>query len=42
MTANDVVLEAGDALKLTDTSRLTLENGHDAEVIVFDLPGENA
>src|SRR5437016_1241573 len=41
LTANGVALDAGDALKLTDTSTLTLRNGRDAEVIVFDLPGEN-
>ena len=40
LTANGVELEAGDALKLTDTPALTLQNGHDAEVLVFDLPGE--
>jgi redox-sensitive bicupin YhaK (pirin superfamily) len=36
--ANDTELGAGDALKLTDVSTLTLKNGHDAEVLVFDLP----
>jgi redox-sensitive bicupin YhaK (pirin superfamily) len=40
LTANGVALDAGDALKLTDTSKLTLENGRDAEVIVFDLPAD--
>ena len=40
LTANGVALDAGDALKLTDTSTLTLQNGHDAEVLVFDLPGD--
>ena len=40
LTANGVALDAGDALKSTDTPTLTLQNGHDAEVIVFDLPGE--
>jgi redox-sensitive bicupin YhaK (pirin superfamily) len=38
--ANDVPLQAGDALKLTDTVELTLRQGRDAEVLVFDLPGE--
>jgi hypothetical protein len=38
--ANGVTLEAGDALKLADTSELTLEGGHEAELLVFDLPGE--
>jgi redox-sensitive bicupin YhaK (pirin superfamily) len=42
LTANGVALDAGDALKLTDASTLRLQNGRDAEVIVFDLPGENA
>ena len=40
ITANGVALQAGDALKLTDTSRLTLGQGRDAEVLVFDLPGD--
>ncbi len=40
LTANGVALDAGDALKSTDTPTLTLQNGHDAEVLVFDLPGE--
>jgi redox-sensitive bicupin YhaK (pirin superfamily) len=40
VTANNTKLAAGDALKLTDTARLTLVQGQDAEVIVFDLPGE--
>jgi redox-sensitive bicupin YhaK (pirin superfamily) len=38
--ANDVALEAGDALKLSDTPRLQLQHGRDAEVLVFDLPSE--
>ena len=38
LTANDVTLGAGDALKLTDTTRLELRAGRDAEVLVFDLP----
>ncbi|HEV7986128.1 MAG TPA: pirin family protein [Steroidobacteraceae bacterium] len=37
--ANGVGLEAGDALKLAETAALTLDDGHDAEVLVFDLPG---
>lgn len=36
--ANGQTLSAGDALKLTDISSLTLSNGQDAEVLVFDLP----
>jgi len=39
LTANDVVLGPGDALKLSDATRLDLGDGHDAEVLVFDLPG---
>ena len=38
ITANGVALQAGDALKLTDTGKLTLGQGRDAEVLVFDLP----
>ncbi len=38
VTANDVSLNAGDALKLTDTEELVLKGGNQAEVIVFDLP----
>jgi len=41
LTANGVALDTGDALKLKDTPTLMLKNGHDAEVLVFDLPGEN-
>jgi quercetin 2,3-dioxygenase len=39
VTANGVALEAGDAVKLTDTTALTLRDGRSAEVLVFDLPG---
>jgi len=38
--ANGSSLEAGDALKLTDVATLELDEGRNAEVIVFDLPGE--
>jgi len=38
--ANGVALEAGDALKLSDTPELQLKDGRDAEVLVFDLPSE--
>jgi redox-sensitive bicupin YhaK (pirin superfamily) len=38
--ANGVALEAGDALKLSETPRLQLQRGQDAEVLVFDLPNE--
>jgi quercetin 2,3-dioxygenase len=37
--ANGESLNAGDALKVTDASTLVLDEGRDAEVIVFDLPG---
>lgn len=38
--ANGAALEAGDALKLSDTQQLLLQDGRDAEVLVFDLPSE--
>jgi redox-sensitive bicupin YhaK (pirin superfamily) len=38
VTANGEVLDAGDALKLTDTPVLSLTDGTAAEVLVFDLP----
>jgi redox-sensitive bicupin YhaK (pirin superfamily) len=39
VAANGVALQAGDALKLADIGKLTLRQGRDAEVLVFDLPG---
>ena len=36
---NGVLLGAGDAMKLTDSPRLLLRQGREAEVLVFDLPG---
>lgn len=39
ITANDIQLDAGDALKLTDTASLSLSKGAGAEVLVFDQPG---
>jgi quercetin 2,3-dioxygenase len=39
LSANDTKLTAGDALKLTDATTLSLKEGQEAEVIVFDLPG---
>ena len=42
LTANGVALDAGDALQVTRGSELHLEQGKDAEVLVFDLPGEEA
>jgi redox-sensitive bicupin YhaK (pirin superfamily) len=38
VTANGVALQAGDALKLKDAGKLSLAQGRDAEVLVFDLP----
>ncbi|HKU14967.1 MAG TPA: pirin family protein [Steroidobacteraceae bacterium] len=38
--ANGVALEAGDALKSSETPQLTLQHGREAEVLVFDLPSE--
>jgi quercetin 2,3-dioxygenase len=40
INANGNALAAGDALKLTDTTELILSNGTNAEVLVFDLPGD--
>ena len=36
---NDVELNAGDALKLTDEPRLAIGRGNKSEILVFDLPG---
>ncbi len=38
ITANGTALSAGDALKITQSDGVVLENGQDAEVLVFDLP----
>ncbi|HTC45542.1 MAG TPA: pirin family protein [Steroidobacteraceae bacterium] len=38
ITANGAELEAGDALQVTQSQDLVLEQGRDAEVLVFDLP----
>jgi len=38
VTANGTPLKTGDALKATDTAQIVLEQGRDAEVILFDLP----
>jgi hypothetical protein len=32
-------LSAGDAVQITDASELTIAEGRQAEVLVFDLPG---
>lgn len=42
LTANGSALEAGDALRISDGSALSLSEARDAEVLVFDLPGEAA
>jgi redox-sensitive bicupin YhaK (pirin superfamily) len=42
LTANGTTLGAGDALRITDGAPLTLREATDAEVLVFDLPGEAA
>jgi redox-sensitive bicupin YhaK (pirin superfamily) len=42
ITADGVRLQAGDALKVEDVKELRLEQGQDAEVLVFDLPGKAA
>jgi redox-sensitive bicupin YhaK (pirin superfamily) len=42
VTANGTALAAGDALKLTGAGALELAHGRDAEVLVFDLPGDDA
>jgi hypothetical protein len=42
LTANGSTLEAGDALRISDGSVLALSEARDAEVLVFDLPGEGA
>jgi hypothetical protein len=42
LTANGTRLEAGDALRISDEAKLTLSGAHDAEVLVFDLPGDAA
>jgi redox-sensitive bicupin YhaK (pirin superfamily) len=38
ITANGTALEAGDALKWWDAGPVTLANGEQAELLVFDLP----
>jgi quercetin 2,3-dioxygenase len=40
LTANGSALEAGDALRISDGSALTLVKARAAEVLVFDLPGD--
>ena len=38
LAANGERLDAGDALKITDATRLLIDQARDAEVLVFDLP----
>jgi redox-sensitive bicupin YhaK (pirin superfamily) len=40
LTVQGTALRAGDALKLTDVTRLQIRDGREAEVLVFDLPGD--
>ncbi|GAC1627123.1 MAG: pirin family protein [Nevskia sp.] len=40
--ANGIDLNAGDAVKLSDVSSVTLRNGREAEVLVFDLPQQKS
>ncbi len=40
LRVNGTQLAGGDALKLTDAGELNLSDGQDAEVLVFDLPGD--
>ncbi|HWJ36593.1 MAG TPA: pirin family protein [Steroidobacteraceae bacterium] len=40
LSANGSDLGAGDALQITDGSRLRIDHGREAEVLVFDLPGD--
>jgi redox-sensitive bicupin YhaK (pirin superfamily) len=40
LKVNGVTLEAGDALKLKDETRLAIADGKQAEVLVFDLPAD--
>src|SRR5690606_33480044 len=38
ITLHGLALSAGDGVKIADESLLTLADGQDAEVLVFDLP----
>ncbi len=40
ITANGTELSTGDALQITETTTLTLAKGRQAEVLAFDLPGD--
>ena len=41
LLANGAALEAGDALRITGGTQLHVDGGRDAEVLVFDLPGDS-
>jgi redox-sensitive bicupin YhaK (pirin superfamily) len=41
LSVNGVALEAGDALKSTEATAVTLQHGRDAEILVFDLPSDH-
>lgn len=41
LQANGIALEAGDALRNSGGSKLHVDGGRDAEVLVFDLPGDS-
>jgi redox-sensitive bicupin YhaK (pirin superfamily) len=41
LKANGTALDGGDALRISDGSPLALRDARDAEVLVFDLPGES-
>lgn len=40
LVVNGTPLKAGDAVKLTDETRVVLEQAEDAEVLLFDLPAQ--
>jgi quercetin 2,3-dioxygenase len=40
LNVNDSRLNAGDALKISDGATLTFHDGNAAEILLFDLPGE--
>ena len=42
VSVNGVALAGGDALELTAAAAIALADGHDAEVLVFDLPDREA
>jgi redox-sensitive bicupin YhaK (pirin superfamily) len=39
LTVNQIVLDAGDAMQVPVGASVSLDHGHAAEVLVFDLPG---